>query len=91
MAAKRPQKTDHDINDSSQTTPTLPRPLVMAGPSGAGKSTLIKQLFKEHPEQFGFSVSRECLPRSVASLLTGFWFQIRRENRGQEKWMEEVV
>ncbi|XP_037025516.1 guanylate kinase isoform X1 [Bradysia coprophila] len=34
-----------------------PRPLVICGPSGSGKSTLLKQLFKELPETFGFSVS----------------------------------
>lgn len=34
-----------------------PRPLVICGPSGSGKSTLLKELFKEFPETFGFSVS----------------------------------
>ncbi|XP_066589536.1 guanylate kinase isoform X2 [Prorops nasuta] len=33
------------------------RPLVLCGPSGSGKSTLIKELFKEFPDTFGFSVS----------------------------------
>ncbi|XP_046859937.1 guanylate kinase-like [Xenia sp. Carnegie-2017] len=31
--------------------------LVLSGPSGAGKSTLLKQLLKEYPNNFGFSVS----------------------------------
>ena len=35
-----------------------PRPVVISGPSGAGKSTLLKRLFAEHPNKFGFSVSR---------------------------------
>ena len=39
----------------------LIRPLVVAGPSGSGKSTLLTRLFKEHPDKFGFSVSRECI------------------------------
>jgi len=34
------------------------RPLVISGPSGTGKSTLIARLFMDHPEKFGFSVSR---------------------------------
>ncbi|KNE70368.1 guanylate kinase [Allomyces macrogynus ATCC 38327] len=33
------------------------RPLVVSGPSGSGKSTLLNRLFKEFPDQFGFSVS----------------------------------
>ncbi|KAJ1339489.1 hypothetical protein BSLG_005899 [Batrachochytrium salamandrivorans] len=32
--------------------------LFFVGPSGSGKSTLLKRLFKEFPEQFGFSISR---------------------------------
>ena len=36
-----------------------PRPIVISGPSGAGKSTLLKRLFADHPDLFGFSVSRE--------------------------------
>ena len=35
------------------------RPLVISGPSGVGKSTLLKLLFADHPDKFGFSVSRE--------------------------------
>lgn len=35
------------------------RPVVISGPSGVGKSTLIKKLFREYPDSFGFSVSRE--------------------------------
>lgn len=34
------------------------RPVVISGPSGAGKSTLLKRLFENHPNTFGFSVSR---------------------------------
>lgn len=41
--------------------PSPPRPLVVAGPSGSGKSTLLGLLFKEYPDKFGFSVSRELL------------------------------
>lgn len=29
----------------------------MCGPSGTGKSTLLGKLFKDHPGQFGFSIS----------------------------------
>ncbi len=34
----------------------------MCGPSGAGKSTLITKLMKEHPDDFGFSVSHTTRP-----------------------------
>lgn len=34
-----------------------PRPIVVSGPSGSGKSTLLGRLFKDYPDQFGFSVS----------------------------------
>jgi len=34
-----------------------PKPVVVCGPSGAGKSTLVKQLMKEYPTVFGFSIS----------------------------------
>ena len=44
-------------SDFMQSVFTLHRPLVVCGPSGVGKSTLIKQLTKEFPIQFGFSVS----------------------------------
>ena len=43
--------------------PSAPRPLVVAGPSGSGKSTLLSLLFKEYPNIFGFSVSREFVRR----------------------------
>ncbi|XP_078489522.1 retinol dehydrogenase 10-B isoform X1 [Ciona intestinalis] len=33
------------------------RPVVFSGPSGSGKSTLLGLLFKEFPNEFGFSVS----------------------------------
>uniref|UniRef100_H2YFN8 guanylate kinase n=1 Tax=Ciona savignyi TaxID=51511 RepID=H2YFN8_CIOSA len=33
------------------------RPVVFSGPSGTGKSTLLTMLFKEFPNEFGFSVS----------------------------------
>ena len=33
------------------------RPVVVCGPSGVGKGTLLGRLMKEHPEEFGFSVS----------------------------------
>ena len=45
------------------------RPLVLSGPSGSGKSTLLKRLFKEHPERFGFSVSRTLLLPTMRGLL----------------------
>ena len=32
---------------------------MVAGPSGSGKSTLLRRLFKDYPNSFGFSVSRE--------------------------------
>ena len=35
------------------------RPVVISGPSGSGKSTLLTRLFKEFPDCFAFSVSRE--------------------------------
>jgi GTP-binding protein EngB required for normal cell division len=38
--------------------PVKQRCVVLFGPSGVGKSTLIKKLFAEHPDSFGFSVSR---------------------------------
>lgn len=31
---------------------------MISGPSGSGKSTLLDRLFKNHPDKFGFSVSR---------------------------------
>ncbi|KAL3690523.1 hypothetical protein R1sor_016832 [Riccia sorocarpa] len=34
-----------------------PQPVVICGPSGVGKGTLINKLMKEHPQEFGFSVS----------------------------------
>ena len=47
---------------AAATTPATPkkgpRPIVISGPSGAGKSTILKRLFAEHPDKFGFSVSR---------------------------------
>ncbi|KNE67831.1 guanylate kinase [Allomyces macrogynus ATCC 38327] len=47
-------------NDAKDNT----RPLVVSGPSGSGKSTLLNRLFKEFPDQFGFSVSHTTrLPR----------------------------
>lgn len=33
------------------------RPVVICGPSGVGKGTLIGRLMKDHPDEFGFSVS----------------------------------
>jgi len=50
---------------SSAATHT--RPLVLFGPSGTGKSTLLKRLFADHPEKFGFSVSRASLSISQHS------------------------
>lgn len=38
--------------------PDFARPLIISGPSGTGKSTLLSRLFVEHPDKFGFSVSR---------------------------------
>ena len=35
-------------------------PLILCGPSGSGKSTLLNKLFKEFPNDFGFSISRMC-------------------------------
>lgn len=44
---------------SSSMAPTDSKPpVVVSGPSGAGKSTILKRLFNEHPDRFGFSVSR---------------------------------
>ncbi|KAF8633919.1 hypothetical protein AX15_001104 [Amanita polypyramis BW_CC] len=37
--------------------PDFLRPLVISGPSGVGKSTLLHRLFREFPDNFGFSVS----------------------------------
>ena len=51
----------HSTNNIHTMSP-LPdflRPLVMSGPSGVGKSTLLQRLFADHPDKFGFSVSRE--------------------------------
>jgi putative ribosome biogenesis GTPase RsgA len=43
---------------SDSMAPVKQRCVVLFGPSGVGKSTLIKKLFAEHPDSFGFSVSR---------------------------------
>ena len=51
----------HSTNNIHTMSP-LPdflRPLVMSGPSAVGKSTLLQRLFADHPDKFGFSVSRE--------------------------------
>jgi len=39
------------------TTPNIAKVLIVVGPSGVGKGTLIKDLMKEFPENFKFSVS----------------------------------
>lgn len=53
------------------------RPLVFFGPSGSGKSTLLRELQKEFPEYFGFSVSRKCALAifffKTCLLLNSFW------------------
>jgi len=44
---------------ASQIARTMfkPKPVVFCGPSGVGKSTLVKQLMKDYPTMFGFSIS----------------------------------
>lgn len=49
--------------------PDFLRPLVISGPSGVGKSTLLQRLFADHPDKFGFSVSREPRRHLVSFIL----------------------
>ena len=44
--------------DACTSATQLRRPIVISGPSGSGKSTILKRLFADHPDSFGFSVSR---------------------------------
>jgi ABC-type transport system involved in cytochrome bd biosynthesis fused ATPase/permease subunit len=46
-----------DDDDDVSCQDKLVKPMVICGPSGVGKGTLINLLFKEFPDQFGFSVS----------------------------------
>lgn len=66
------------------------RPLVVSGPSGTGKSTLLNKLFLNHPDKFGFSVSR-----SSAIFIAFFCqtkdYQIRHGNLVPEKKTEMIT
>jgi len=60
-----------------------PAPLVLCGPSGAGKSTLLKQLMKEIPDRFGFSVSHTTrTPREGEVHGEAYFFVTREEMEG---------
>eukprot|EP00842_Homolaphlyctis_polyrhiza_P005418 jgi/Hompol1/5878/HPOL_000177-RA len=50
-------KDDLQHPTTAPVDPSKPRPIVLCGPSGTGKSTLLKRLFKEYPDNFGFSIS----------------------------------
>ena len=60
MASKRSQQSGA-AGSGSGAGPgmRLLQPVVVAGPSGSGKSTLLRLLFREFPDSFGLSVSRE--------------------------------
>ncbi|KAJ1678033.1 guanylate kinase [Spiromyces aspiralis] len=45
------------MSPAARSSTATKRLIVLFGPSGAGKSTLLKRLFKEYPNEFGFSVS----------------------------------
>lgn len=60
-----------------------PAPLVLCGPSGAGKSTLLKQLMKEIPGKFGFSVSHTTrAPRQGELNGEAYYFVTKEEMEG---------
>ena len=41
---------------------------LVCGPSGVGKTTLIKQLMKDYPDRFGFSISHTSRPKRVSEV-----------------------
>lgn len=62
------------------------RPLVLSGPSGVGKSTLLQRLFADHPNRFGFSVSRKFVSSIILQIDANHLRYHTRPKARRDRW-----